>query len=82
MAQVETEKQVGTGVEVVCSQIEVTGPVVVVVVVDSVPVVVGPGVFAVALIGVEAMEVLSVAVQAGTVNVSAVEGNPLAHVGP
>ena len=67
VAQVETEKQVGTGVEVICSQSEVRGPVEV----DSVPVFAGPEVRgpAVALIGVEAMEVLSFA----TVNVSAVE---------
>ena len=69
VAQVETEKQVGTGVEVICSQSEVRGPVEV----DSVPVFAGPEVTvrgsAVALIGLEAMEVLSFA----TVNVSAVE---------
>lgn len=70
MAQVGTGKQVGTRVEVMCSQLEVIGPVVEV---DSVPVVVGPVVKVVALIGVEAMEVLSLVVQAVTVNVSAVE---------
>lgn len=63
MAQLETEKQVGTGVEVRCSQFDVIGPV--------------------ALIWVEATEVLSRVVQAVTVNVSAVElAKPLALVGP
>lgn len=91
VAQVETETQAGTGVEVMCSQFEVIGPVVVV---GSVPVVVGPVVKVrdpvVALKGVQAMEVLSLVVQAVTVNVSAAEvidpafelENPLAHVGP
>lgn len=91
VAQVETEKQVGTGAEVMCSQFEVVGPVVEV---DSVPVVVGPVVTVrgpvVALIGVESMEVLSLVGQAVTVYVSAFEvigpayelANPLAHVSP
>ncbi|TNN60801.1 hypothetical protein EYF80_028971 [Liparis tanakae] len=83
VAQLETEKQVGSGVEDTCSQLGVTGPVVVL---DSVPVAVGPegtgrG-FAAALIGGEATGVLGVAVQAGTVNVSAVEGDTLVHGGP
>lgn len=81
MAQVATP--VGTGVEVMRSQFEVIAPVVAV---ESVPGVAGHAVrvsgLAVALIGVEAMAGLSIAVQAGTVNVSAVEGNPLTHVGP
>lgn len=83
MAQLETEEQVGSGVEDTCSQLGVIGPVVLL---DSVPVVVGPEVtvrgFAVALIGGEATEVLGIAVQAGTVNVSAVEGNHVVHGGP
>ena len=70
MAQVVTGKQVGTRVEVMCSLFEVIGPVVEA---DSVPVVVGPVVKAVALVGVEAMEVLSLVVQAVTVSVSAAE---------
>lgn len=83
VAEVGTEKQEGTGVEVTCSQFEVTDPVVKV---ASVPVVVGPVVKVwgpVALIGLEA------AAQAVSVNVSAVEvigpacePPPLAHVGP
>lgn len=91
VAQVETEKHLSTGVEVMCSQFEVIGPVVVL---DSLPVVVGPVVKvrgpAVPLTGVEAMEVLSPVMQEVTVNVSVVEvigpacelANPLAHVGP
>lgn len=74
MAQVETERQEGTGVEVICSQFEVTGPVVEV---ESVPVVAGPVVNVrdpvVALIAVESVEVLSLVVQAVTVKVSAIE---------
>lgn len=69
MAQVETETQVGIGVEVMCSQFEVIGPVEEV---DSVP--------------SEAKKVLSLVVQAVTVNVSAVEvigpEYELAHVSP
>lgn len=76
MAQVETEEEVGTGVEAMCSQFEVVGPVVEV---DCVPVVVGPGVEArgpvVALTGVTAAEALSLV----TVNVSAVEVRGPAH---
>lgn len=74
VAQEDTEKQVGTGVEVICSQIEDICPVVDV---ASVPVVVGPVVKvrgpAVALIAVESIEV----VQADTV--SAVEVRGTAH---
>lgn len=74
MAQVETERQVGTGVEVICSQLEVTGPVVDV---ESVPAVAGPVVNVrgpvVVLIAVESVEVLSLVVQAVTVKVSADE---------
>lgn len=74
VAQVETEKPVGIGMEVMCSQFEVIGPVVEV---DSVQVVVGPVLEArgpvVALIRVETTEELSLVVQAVTVNVSVVE---------
>lgn len=89
VVQVEKEKQVGTGVEVICSQFGIRGPVEEV---GSVPVVVGPVVKVrgpvVALIGVEAMEVLSLVVQAVTVNVVEALGavyevaNPLAHESP
>lgn len=83
MAQVETEEEVGTGIEVMCSQFEVIGPVVVEV--DCVPVVAGPVVETrdpvVALTGVTATEVLSLV----TVNVSAVElrgpASPLLETG-
>lgn len=53
--QVETDKQVGTDMEVMFSQFEVIGPVVEV---DSVPVVIGP-VVKVSGPVVEAMKVLS-----------------------
>lgn len=91
VAEVETEKQVATGVAVMCSECEVIGPVVVV---DSILVVAGPGVKVrgpvVALKGVEATEVLSLVVQAVTVKVSAVEvigpayelANPGVHMDP
>lgn len=68
MAEVETDKQVVTGGEVMCSQIGDIGPVVEV---DSIPVVVGPVVN------------VRVSVVAVTVNVSAYElDDPLIHVGP
>lgn len=74
VAQAETAKQVGTGVEVTCSQGEVLGPVAEV---DSVPAVIGPVMElrgpVVGLAGVEANEELSLVVQAVTVNVSAAE---------
>lgn len=91
VAQVETEKQVGTGVEVICSPFEVIGPMEEV---DSVPVFVDPVVKVrvpvAALIGVQATDVLSLVVQAVTVNVSAVEvicpaferENSLVHLRP
>lgn len=74
VAQEDTEKQVGTGAEVICSQIEVICPVVEM---ASVPVVVGPVVKvrspAVALIAVESIEVVQ------AVTVSAVEVTGPAH---
>lgn len=87
----ETEKQLGTGVEVICSQFEVIGSVEEV---DSVPVFKDPVVKVrgpvAALLGVQAMEVLSFAVQGCTVNISAVEvrcpafelENSLVHLRP
>lgn len=82
VAQVGTEKQVGAGVEVMCSQFEVTDPVVKV---DSLSVVVGPVVKVrgpVALIEVESV-VQAVTVPAVEVIGPAYEpANPLAHVGP
>lgn len=91
VAEVETEKQVGTGVVVMCSECEVIGPVVVL---NSILVVIGPGVrvggSVDAFKGVEATEVFSLVVQAVTVKVSVSEvigpayelANPMAHVDP
>lgn len=82
VVQVENDKQVGSGVEVMCSQFKIE------VEVDSVPVVVGPVVTVlgpvVALVGEEAMDVLSLVVQAVTVNVSAgdVIGSAYGVAGP
>lgn len=71
VAQVESDRQVGTGVEVMCFQLEVKGPVVVV---DSGPAIVGRVVRGpvVELGGVEAMEVLFLVVQVVPVNGSEV----------
>lgn len=69
VVQVETENQVGAGVEVMCSQSEV------VVEVDSVPVVVGPV--------VKVRSPVVALILAVTVNVSAVGlMGPLVHAGP
>lgn len=86
VAQVESEKQVVAGVEVMCSHCEDVGPEVV-----SVPVFVGTvvkvGDPVVALTGVEATELLNLII-AVDVNVSAAEvtgpevADPLTHVGP
>lgn len=73
-AQAETEKPVGSEVEVLCSYVEVTGPVKEddsnPVLVDSVVKVRGP---VAALIGVEAVEVVGRVAQEVAVNISAAE---------